>query len=82
MNTVFAIANANDYRHPVLSKACEVGILKDVLTVEGSDYRSLREEGLFASIPGEISAIFRKPRAFVKEDGGLGKYTRGRGRSR
>jgi len=44
-----------------------------VLTVEGSDYRSLREEGLFASMPGEISAIFRKPRAFVKEDGGLGK---------
>ena len=82
VNTVFAIANANDYRHPVLSKACEVGILKDVLTVEGSDYRSLREEGLFASMPGEISAIFRKPRTFVKEDGGLGKYTRGRGRSR
>jgi hypothetical protein len=50
VNTVFAITNANDYRHPVLSKACEVGILKDVLTVEGSDYRSLREEGLFASI--------------------------------
>ncbi|HRB97109.1 MAG TPA: DNA repair protein RadC, partial [Nitrosomonas sp.] len=73
VNTVFAITNANDYRHPVLSKACEVGILKDVLTVEGSDYRSLREEGLFASMPGEISAIFRKPRAFVKEDGGLGK---------
>jgi len=48
-----------------------------VLTVEGSEYRSLREEGLFASISGEISAIFRKPRAFVKEDGGLGKYTRG-----
>jgi len=77
VNTVFAITNANDYRHPVLSKACEVGILKDVLTVEGSEYRSLREEGLFASISGEISAIFRKPRAFVKEDGGLGKYTRG-----
>ena len=73
VNTVFAITNANDYRHPVLSKACEVGILKDVLTVEGSDYRSLREEGLFASISGEISAIFRKPRAFVKKDGGMGK---------
>jgi hypothetical protein len=73
VNTVFAITNANDYRHPVLSKACEVGILKDVLTVEGSDYRSLREEGLFASLPGEISTIFRKPRTFVKEDGGLGK---------
>ena len=82
VNTVFAITNANDYRHPVLSKACEAGILKDVLTVGGSEYRSLREEGLFASMPGEISAIFRKPRAFVKEDGGLGKYTRGRGRCR
>ena len=70
----------NDYRHPVLSKACEVGILKDVLTVEGFDYRSLREEGLFASISGEISAIFRKPRTFVKEDGGLDKYTRDNGR--
>ena len=65
VNTVFAITNANDYRHPVLSKACEAGILKDVLAVEGSDYCSLREEGLFASIPGEISAIFRKPRTFV-----------------
>ena len=73
VNTVFAITNANDYRHPVLSKACEAGILKDVLTVEGSEYRSLRKEGLFASMHGEISAIFRKPRAFVKEDGGLGK---------
>ena len=73
VNTVFAITNSNDYRHPVLSKACEAGILKDVLTVKGSDYRSLREEGLFASMPGEISAIFRKPRTFVKEDGGLGK---------
>ncbi|MBS0425113.1 MAG: DNA repair protein RadC [Proteobacteria bacterium] len=82
VNTVFAITNANDYRHPVLSKACEVGILKDVLTVEDSEYRSLREEGLFASMFGEISAIFRKPRTFVKEDGGLGKYTRGRRRSR
>ncbi len=82
VNTVFAITNANDYRHPVLSKACEVGILKDVLTLGGSESRSLREEGLFASISGEISAIFRKPRTFVKEDGGLGKYIRGRGRSR
>ena len=82
VNTVFAITNSNDYRHPVLSKACEAGILKDVLAIEGFDYRSLREEGLFASIPGEISAIFRKPRAFVNEDGGLGKYTRGRGRNR
>ena len=43
------------------------------MAVEGSDYRSLREEGLFASISGEISAIFRKLRTFVKEDGGLGK---------
>lgn len=82
VNTVFAITNANDYRHPVLSKACEAGILKDVLAVEGSDYRSLREERLFASISGEISTIFRKPRTFVTEDGGLAKYTRGRGRGR
>ena len=52
-----------------------------MLTVEGSDYHSLREEGFFASIPGEISAIFRKSRAFVKEDGGLAKL-RVRGRSR
>jgi hypothetical protein len=81
VNTVFAITNANDYRHPVLSKACEAGILKDVLAVKGSDYRSLREERLFASIPGEISAIFRKPRTFVTEEGGLAK-SRGRGRSR
>lgn len=70
INAVFAITNANDYRHPVLSKACEVGILKDVLTVEGSDYRSLREQELFASMHGEISAIFREPRTFVTEDGG------------
>ena len=81
VNTVFAITNTNDYRHPALSKACEAGILKDVLTVEGSDYRSLREEGLFASMPGEISAILRKPRSFVKEDGGLTKL-RGKGRNR
>lgn len=80
VNTVFAITNANDYRHPVLSKACEAGILKDVLAVEGSDYRSLREEGLFASIPGEIGTIFRKPRTFVTEDSGLAK-SRGRGRN-
>jgi hypothetical protein len=81
VNTVFAITNANDYRHPVLLKACESGILRDVMTVEGSDYHSLREEGFFASIPGEISAIFRKSRTFVKEDGGLAKL-RVRGRSR
>ena len=73
VNTVFAITNSNDYRHPVLSKACEAGILKDVLAVEGSDYRSLREAGFFASISGEISTIFRKPRTFVKEDGGLAR---------
>ncbi|HQV89156.1 MAG TPA: JAB domain-containing protein, partial [Nitrosomonas sp.] len=82
INTVFAITNANDYRHPVLSKACEVGILRDVLTIEGSDHRSLREEGVIASISDEISAIYRKPRAFMKEDGGLGKSTRGKVRSR
>jgi hypothetical protein len=81
VNTVFAITNANDYGHPVLLKACESGILRDVMTVEGSDYHSLREEGFFASMPGEISAIFRKSRAFVKEDGGLAKL-RVRGRSR
>jgi len=73
INTVFAITNTNDYRHPVLSKACEVGILRDVLTIEGSDHRSLREEGVIASISDEISAICRKPRAFMKEDAGLGK---------
>ena len=56
--------------------------MNDALRTFVGIYPSLREEGLFASIPGEISAIFRKPRAFVKEDGGLGKYTRGRGRSR
>jgi len=73
VNTIFAITNANDYRHPVLLKACEAGILRDVITVEAFDYRSMRKEGLFASVSSEISAIFRKPRAFVTEDGGLGR---------
>jgi len=88
IHTVFAITNTNDYRHPVLLKACEAGILRDVTTVEGLDYRSLREESFFASMSGEVSDTNRKPKAFITEDGGIksmmsrGQQPSGPGRSR
>ena len=82
VNMVFAITNVNDFRHPILFKACEAGILRDVIATEGLSYRSLREERLLASIPEEVSAISRKPRAFVTEEGGLTKNTRNKGRGR
>ncbi|PXW89077.1 RadC-like JAB domain-containing protein [Nitrosomonas sp. Nm84] len=82
VNMVFAVTNVNDFRHPILFKACEAGILRDVIATEGLSYRSLREERLLASIPEEVSAISRKPRAFVTEEGGLTKNTKNKGRSR
>ncbi len=78
VNTVFAITDHHHFKHPVLFKACEAGILRDVLTVDGAKYRSMQEEAVFASVTGEISGCYRKPRSFMTENDGIIK-PKGRG---
>ncbi len=78
VNAVFAITDSHHFKHPVLLKACEAGILRDVLTVDGSKYRSMQEETIFPSVAGEISSCYRKPRSLVTENEGVIK-PKGRG---
>ena len=76
VSSVFAITPDKHFNHPVLLKACEVGVLRDVVGVDNNtdngDYRSLRKEGVIATGPDlEISALYRKFRALITEDDSL-----------
>ena len=62
--------------HPVFLKACESGILQDVIGIsthnDNRDYRSLRKEGVIATgLDHEISTMYRKSRALITEDDSL-----------
>lgn len=71
VNSVFAITDSHHFKHPVLVVACQAGILRDVLTIDGAKYRSMREETIFPSVRGEISSYYRKPRSFMTENEGI-----------
>ncbi|CAE6518957.1 DNA repair protein RadC [Nitrosomonas nitrosa] len=76
VNSVFAITPDKHFNHPVLLKACESGILRDVIGInthnDNRDYRSLRKEGVIATGPNlEISTLYRKSRALITEDDSL-----------
>ncbi len=73
VSSVFAITPDKHFNHPVLLKACETGILRDVIGInanhENSDYRSLREKAVIATgTSDEISALYRKDRALITEN--------------
>lgn len=76
VSSVFAITPDKHFNHPVLLKACETGILRDVIGIrthnDNRDYRSLRKEGVIATGPNlEISTLYRKSRALITEDDSL-----------
>jgi hypothetical protein len=76
VSSVFAITPDKHFNHPVFLKACEMGILRDVINInanhENSDYRSLREKIVIATgTSDEISALYRKDRALIIEDDNL-----------
>ena len=76
VSSVFVITPDKHFNHPVFLKACEMGILRDVIGIsanhENSDYRSLREKIVIATgTSDEISALYRKDRALITEDNSL-----------
>ena len=76
VSSVFVITPDKHFNHPVLLKACETGILRDVIGIsthnDNRDYRSLRKEGVIATGPNlEISTLYRKSRALITEDDNL-----------
>lgn len=76
VSSVFTITPDKHFNHPVFLKACEMGILRDVIGIsanhENSDYRSLREKIVIATgTSDEISALYRKDRALITEDNNL-----------
>jgi len=76
VSSVFVITPDKHFNHPVFLKACEMGILRDVIDIsanhENSDYRSLREKIVIATgTSDEISALYRKDRALIIEDDNL-----------
>ena len=76
VSSVFVITSDKHFNHPVFLKACEMGILRDVIGIgtnhENSDYRSLRERAFIATgTSDEISTLYRKDRALITEDDNL-----------
>ncbi|SER79230.1 RadC-like JAB domain-containing protein [Nitrosomonas sp. Nm51] len=76
VSSVFVITSENYFNHPVLLKACEAGVLRDVIGInannDNDNYRSLRTESVIAADSGhEISVTFRKFRALITEDNSL-----------
>jgi hypothetical protein len=76
VSSVFVITPDKHFNHPALLRACEVGILRDVIGINTSNnndsYRSLRTESVIATDSGgEISALYRKSRALIAEDASL-----------
>lgn len=76
VSSVFAITPDKHFNHPVLLKACESGVLRDVIGIsthnDNRDYRSLRKEGVIATGQNlEISGLYRKSRALITEDDNL-----------
>ncbi|MDR4516165.1 MAG: DNA repair protein RadC [Nitrosomonas sp.] len=75
VSSVFIITSDKHFNHPVLLKACEIGVLRDVIGIDinnNGDYRSLRETIVIATgISDEISALYRKSRALITEDDSL-----------
>lgn len=78
VNSVFAITDSQHFKHPVLITACEAGILRDVMAIDGTSYRSYQEEGIFPALNGEISNRYRKTRSLIIENDGVIK-SKGRG---
>ncbi|MCW5608877.1 MAG: DNA repair protein RadC [Nitrosomonas sp.] len=73
VSSVFVITPDKHFNHPVLLKACEMGILRDVIGISANhnndNYRSLRTESVIAADSGhEISALHRKSRTLIAED--------------
>ncbi|MCP5292657.1 MAG: hypothetical protein H6938_09035, partial [Burkholderiales bacterium] len=77
VSSAFAITPDKHINHPVFLKACETGILRDVIGVDinnDNEYRSLRTESVIATDSNrEISALYRKSRALIIEDDNLKK---------
>lgn len=76
VSSVFVITPDKHFNHQVFLKACETGILRDVIGIsanhENSDYRSLREKIVIATgTSDEISALYRKDRSLITEDDNL-----------
>lgn len=77
--SVFVVTPNKHFNHLVLLKACETGILRDVIGInannDNDNYRSLRIESVIAADFGhEISATFRKSRALITEDDNLNAH--------
>lgn len=78
VSSVFVITPDEHFNHPVLFRACETGILRDVIGIgachDNSNYRSLRKESVIATNSNlEISALYRKDRALIIENDNLEK---------
>ncbi|MCB1936457.1 MAG: DNA repair protein RadC [Nitrosomonas sp. PRO4] len=76
VSSLFAITPDKHFNHPVLLKACETGVLRDVIGIsthnDNRDYRSLRAESVIATDSNrEISTLYRKSRALITEDDSL-----------
>ncbi|MCB1984835.1 MAG: hypothetical protein H6936_11940 [Burkholderiales bacterium] len=76
VSSVFIITPDKYFNHPVLLKACETGVLRDVIGldagIDNKDYHSLRTESVIATdSSGEISTLYRKSRALITEDDNL-----------
>jgi hypothetical protein len=75
VSSVFTITPDKHFNHPVFLKACEAGILRDVIGIDANnnnDYRSLRTESVIATDSShEISSLYRKSRSLITEDDNL-----------
>ncbi len=81
IDSVFAVTDADNLKHPQLIKAIESGVLRDVVAISGdSEGQSLQEQGVFSNVLGSAeNGLFRKNRTTII-DNGLKVKRGGRGR--
>ena len=81
IDSVFAVTDADNLKHPQFIKAIESGVLKDVVAISGdSEGQSLQEMGIFSNVLGSAeNGLFRKNRTTII-DNGLKVKRGGRGR--
>lgn len=71
INSVFAVTDADNLKHPQFIKAVENGILKDIVVVSGDKKgQTLQEMGICSSIANDSgTGLFRKNRTTIIDNG-------------
>jgi len=81
IDSVFAVTDPDNLKHPQFIKAIESGVLRDVVAISGdSEGQTLQEMGVFSNGSGDDQqGLFRKNRTTIIDDG-LKVKRRSRGR--